>query len=73
MVAFDPAAKERELHDEATSWDTSAPVPADPSDIPTVDVGPWFESGDPADLADAADVLRDACERVGFHLSLIHI
>ncbi len=72
MVAFDPAAKERELHDEATSWDTSAPVPAGPSDIPTVDVGPWFESADPADLADAADVLRDACERVGFHQLVGH-
>ena len=72
MVHFDPAARERELHDEAASWDTSAPVPAEPQDIPTVDVGPWFASGDPTDLEAAARVLRDACERVGFHQLVGH-
>ncbi|MEM7276127.1 MAG: 2-oxoglutarate and iron-dependent oxygenase domain-containing protein, partial [Actinomycetota bacterium] len=69
---FDAAAKERQLRSQADGWDTSAPVPAEPGDIPTVDVGPWFASGERAHLEAAADVLRDACERVGFHQLIGH-
>ena len=65
-MAFDPAAREAELVAEATSWNTSSPVPAEPGDIPIVDIGPWLASGQRSDLDAAADVLRDACERVGF-------
>lgn len=69
---FDSQAKEAALRSEADGWDTSAPVDADPGDIPTVDVGPWFASGSAADLEAAATVLRDACERVGFHQLVGH-
>jgi len=63
---FDPAAKEAELVAEAKAWDTTAPVPAEPGDIPVVDIGPWINSGDRADLDQAAADLREACEQVGF-------
>jgi len=65
-MSFDPHAREQELLNEAESWDTSVPVDAEPGDIPVVDVGPWFETGDPAALDAAAATLRDACENVGF-------
>ncbi|MEM9562278.1 MAG: 2OG-Fe(II) oxygenase family protein [Actinomycetota bacterium] len=69
---FDAEAKERELRAESESWDTSTPTPARPDDVPVVDVGPWFRSGAPADLAAAAGELRRACEDVGFHQLVGH-
>lgn len=66
MAAFDPEAKERELLAEANSWDVSNPADAAPGDIPVVDVGPYFATGERADLDVAAAALRQACERVGF-------
>ncbi len=72
MSTFDAEAKERELLAEANSWDTSSPVPAREDDIPTVDVGPWFASGDRSDLDAAASVLRNALETVGFHQLVGH-
>lgn len=69
---FDPAAKERALHDEAASWDTSAPLPATPDDVPTVDVGRYFDTGNRVDLDRAAAVLREASEKVGFHQLVGH-
>ncbi len=71
-AAYDAAAKEAELRAESATWDTSAPVPAGPDDIPIVDVGPWFDSGDPDALAEAAAVLRRAGETVGFHQLVGH-
>lgn len=62
--SFDADARERELREQAESWDTSAPVPAEPGDIPVIDLG------DPADAIAAA--LRDACERVGFFQLIGH-
>ena len=70
--SFDPAAKERALQAEAASWDTSAPMPAQPGDIPTVDVEGWFDSGDQAELVKAATTLREASEQVGFHQLVGH-
>lgn len=64
---FDAAATEARLRAEADQWDTSSPVAAEPGDIPVVDVGPWFRSGDRRDLDAAASALRVAGERVGFH------
>ena len=55
---FDAAAKERALKEQSSGWDTSSPVDADTGDIPVVDL-----SDDPAE---AAAVLRDASEQVGF-------
>ncbi len=69
---FDAEAKERELRAESESWDTSAPGPARPDDVPVVDVGPWFRSGAAADLEVAAGDLRAACQRVGFHQLVGH-
>ncbi len=71
-MSFDAEAKERELRAESESWDTSAPVPARVDDVPIVDVGPWFASGDAADLEAAATQLRHACERIGFHQLVGH-
>jgi isopenicillin N synthase-like dioxygenase len=72
LEQFDPAAKERQLRSESDSWDTSAPVVPEPGDVPTVDVGPYFASGDAADLATAAAALREASEQVGFHQLVGH-
>lgn len=69
---FDPAAKEAALRAESESWDTSDAIDAEPGDIPIVDVGPWFASGDQADLDAAAADLRTACETVGFHQLVGH-
>ncbi len=69
---FDAEAKERALQAEARSWDTSEPVPAGPDDIPVVDVGPWFKSGDRDALVEAATALRQASEEVGFHQLVGH-
>lgn len=71
-MTFDADAKERELRAEAESWDTSAPVPGDEGDVPIVDVGPWFRTGDRAELERAAAALRRAAEDVGFHQLVGH-
>ena len=65
-ATFDPAAKEAELLAEANSWDTENPVPAEPGDIPIVDISAWRETGDRTALDAAAATLRHACETVGF-------
>lgn len=70
--AFDPAAKERELAAESTSWDTSVVVEAGDGDIPTIDVGRYFASGAPEDLASAAAEMRFALEEVGFYQLVGH-
>lgn len=69
---FDPAAKERQLAAESMSWDTSIVVDASAGDVPVVDVGPYFDSGTPDDLADAATQLLYALEKVGFYQLLGH-
>jgi len=71
-AAFDPAAKERELLAEATSWDTTDPADPEPGDIPVVDVGPYFASGSHDDLGIAAESLRKACEQIGFYQLVGH-
>ena len=69
---FDPDAKERALQHEASRWDTSSPVAADPGDIPTIDVSEFFQSGDPNALAIAAEQLRVASVEVGFYQLIGH-
>jgi isopenicillin N synthase-like dioxygenase len=69
---FDAVAKERALQAEASTWDTSLPIPADPGDIPVVDVEEWFRSAAPDALASAASALRIASEQVGFHQLVGH-
>ncbi len=69
---FDPAAKEEQLAAESTSWDTSMVVEAADGDIPTVDVGPYFASGESVDLIAAAADMRFALEEVGFYQLVGH-
>lgn len=71
-MTFDPKEKEAALLREARSWDTSAPVDAQPNDIPVVDVGPYFTSGTTDDLRAAGDALREASEQVGFYQLVGH-
>ena len=63
---FDPEAKELELRAESSNWDVSNPVPADPGDIPVIDISAWIASGDDVDLAAVAAQVNDACETAGF-------
>ncbi len=69
---FDAADKERTLRAEADAWDTTAPVDAEPGDIPIVDVSDWFRSGDERALRSAAAELSVACRTVGFHQLVGH-
>ncbi|MDC3332602.1 2-oxoglutarate and iron-dependent oxygenase domain-containing protein, partial [Ilumatobacter sp.] len=63
---FDPEAKELELRAESSNWDVSNPVPADPGDIPVIDISAWIASGDDAELVAIAGQVNDACETAGF-------
>jgi isopenicillin N synthase-like dioxygenase len=63
---FDPDAKERELRAESSAWDVSNAVPADPDDVPIIDISTWVASGDDADLAVVGAQVNNACETVGF-------
>lgn len=71
-ASFDATAKEEALAAESASWDTSVVVTASEGDIPTIDVGPYFATGDAADLADAAGDMRYALEDVGFYQLVGH-
>ena len=72
MSHFDAEVKAAALAEESTSWDVSHVKAAEPGDIPTVDVGPYFASGERRDLEGAAEVLRFALEKVGFHQLIGH-
>ncbi|MFT6292389.1 MAG: isopenicillin N synthase-like dioxygenase [Ilumatobacter sp.] len=63
---FDPEAKERALRAESSSWDVSNPVPANPQDIPIIDISAWVASDDNADLTAIGANVNAACETVGF-------
>lgn len=63
---FDPEAKEQQLRAESSAWDVSNPVPAEPEDIPVIDISTWIESGDDDDLAAIGAQVDRACETVGF-------
>lgn len=69
---FDAEAKERALQAEAASWDTSTAVPAEPGDIPIIDISGWLADDDPEALTTAATTLREASEQVGFHQLVGH-
>ena len=63
---FDAEAKEAELRTESEKWDTTAPVDAEPGDIPVIDVSAYLESRSRGDLEETAEQLAHACETVGF-------
>ncbi len=65
-MKFDPFKKEKELREEADSWDTSSPVDAELDDIPVIDLSVYFRSGKQSDLDFIAAQLRTACEQTGF-------
>lgn len=69
---FDAEAKEQQLQAAASSWDTSVPVPAEPGDIPVIDVSEWLDNDDPHALTELATTLRAASEQVGFHQLVGH-
>ncbi len=71
-MAFDPNRKEAELQAQSASWDLSSVAKADPTDVPVVDVGPWFASGADTDLHQAAETLSVALRQVGFHQLVGH-
>ena len=61
--AFDADARERELRAQAESWDTSAPKPAEPGDIPVA--GDWNGDG-----KDAVGVYRPSTGQFVLETSL---
>lgn len=69
---YDAAAKEAELRQESSQWDTSNPKPALPGDIPTIDVSNWLETNAPEELQKLGKALKAACEEVGFHQLVGH-
>ena len=71
-VEFNPYKKEQQLREESNSWDTSSPVEAEAEDIPVIDLGPYFESGDAQALARIAKQLKTACEQTGFFTIIGH-
>lgn len=64
--SFDALAKEVSLQRESQSWDTSRIEKAQPGDIPTIDLGGYFQSGLDSDLEEVASQLREACTHTGF-------
>jgi len=64
--AFDATAKEAALRAESESWNTTAPVDAEPGDIPVIDVSTYLATGDAQARAEVAEQLGHACETVGF-------
>lgn len=66
MKPFDAEKKEQQLRKEANEWDTSQAVEASEGDIPVLDLTEYFTTGSDESLQKAADMLRVACEEVGF-------
>ena len=71
-IEFNPYQKEQQLRKESNSWDTTNPVEAEAKDIPVIDLGPYFGSGDALALASIADQLKTACEQTGFFTVIGH-
>ncbi len=65
-ASFDPAAKEAQLRAESEQWDTSAPVDAQPGDIPVIDIAKYLTNRSADARLDVATKLAHACETVGF-------
>ena len=63
---FDAMAKEQQLRQESSDWDTSQPEDALDGDIPVIDLQEYFETGNDAALDKVAAQLRQACEETGF-------
>ncbi|MFT5506156.1 MAG: isopenicillin N synthase-like dioxygenase [Gammaproteobacteria bacterium] len=66
-MQFDPEAKEKSLQQESANWETREVHPANPGDIPIIDVSDWFSTNSDAALETLADQLRTACLQVGFY------
>ncbi len=64
--SFDPHLKEKQLRDEAQSWDTSDAKEAREGDIPVIDLEEYFTTGTEEALKKVAEKFRVACEEVGF-------
>lgn len=66
------ARRARELEREAAAWDASARVQATEEDIPILDVGRYFETGDVQELHRLGEELRYIGEKIGFHCLVGH-
>ena len=64
---FDPSEKEARLRAESETWDTTNPQSASESDIPVLDLGPYFSNGTESELDSLAEQLRYASTKVGFY------
>ena len=67
---FDPYQKEHQLRAESENWDTSQLEEARPGDIPIIDVGEYFATGN--SLPKLAEQLREACQHTGFFSIIGH-
>ncbi len=62
-----PDQIEARLRAESETWDTSNPEPAQPGDIPILDLEAYFSSGSETELNKLAGSLFQACTEVGFY------
>jgi len=69
---YDAAAKEAQLRAEASLWKTLSTQPANPGDVPIIDVSRWFATNDHAELQRLGDALRSANGQVGFYQLVGH-
>jgi isopenicillin N synthase-like dioxygenase len=66
-MQFNPEAKEKSLQQESANWVTDQVFPAEPGNIPTIDVSEWFLTNSDSALETLSDQLRTACLEVGFY------
>ena len=69
---FDPFEKERQLRNQASTWQTAETTNAEFNDIPIIDLSHYFKTGSEEALEKVADQLRSACENVGFFTIVGH-
>lgn len=70
--AFDPFEKERQLRNQASTWQTAETKHAEHNDIPIIDLSHYFSTGSEEALEKVAAQLRSACENVGFFTIVGH-
>ena len=66
ISTYDALRKEAELQQESQSWEIGQILPANPGDIPLIDLRNYFETDDANALEQAAAALHRACTEVGF-------
>ena len=64
---FDAEAKERALRAESEAWDLSRIAPAQPGDIPVLDLTSYLHEPNEANLTQVATLLSGASRGIGFY------